>query len=74
MQLTEAQAARLWGVEPTACRSVVELLVGAVVSSADSQRSNREGGAVARYARARLALNSSAARSDASRTRNPIFG
>jgi hypothetical protein len=28
MQLTEAQAARLWGVEPTACRSVVELLVG----------------------------------------------
>jgi hypothetical protein len=28
MQLTEAQAARLWGVEPTACRSVVEVLVG----------------------------------------------
>jgi hypothetical protein len=29
MQLTEAQAARLWGLEPTACRGVVELLVGA---------------------------------------------
>ena len=29
MELTEAQAARLWGVEPTACRNVVELLVGA---------------------------------------------
>ena len=28
MQLTEAQAARLWGVEPTACHSVVEWLVG----------------------------------------------
>jgi hypothetical protein len=28
MQLTEAQAARLWGVEPTACRSIVDLLVG----------------------------------------------
>src|SRR4030095_11758900 len=28
MQLTEAQAARLWGVEPTACRRVVEFLVG----------------------------------------------
>jgi len=28
MQLTEAQAARLWGLEPTACRGVVELLVG----------------------------------------------
>jgi hypothetical protein len=27
MQLTEAQAARLWGLEPTACRGVVELLV-----------------------------------------------
>ena len=24
MQLTEAQAARLWGLEPTACRGVVE--------------------------------------------------
>ena len=29
MQLTEAQAARLWGLEPTACRGVVDLLVGA---------------------------------------------
>jgi len=29
MQLTEAQAARLWGLEPTACHGVVELLVGA---------------------------------------------
>ena len=29
LQLTEAQAARLWGLEPTACRGVVELLVGA---------------------------------------------
>jgi hypothetical protein len=29
MQLTEAQAARLWGIEPTACRGVVDLLVGA---------------------------------------------
>jgi hypothetical protein len=29
MQLTEAQAARLWGLEPTACRGVVEHLVGA---------------------------------------------
>ena len=28
LQLTEAQAARLWGVEPAACRGVVELLVG----------------------------------------------
>jgi hypothetical protein len=28
MQLTDAQAARLLGVEPTACRSVVEFLVG----------------------------------------------
>lgn len=28
MQLTEAQAARLWGLEPTACRGVVEQLVG----------------------------------------------
>jgi hypothetical protein len=28
MQLTEAQAARLWGVEPKACRSVVEMLLG----------------------------------------------
>jgi hypothetical protein len=28
MQLTEAQAARLWGLEPTACRGLVELLVG----------------------------------------------
>ena len=28
MQLTEAQAARLWGLELTACRGVVELLVG----------------------------------------------
>jgi hypothetical protein len=28
MQLTEAQAARLWGVEPTACQRIVELLVG----------------------------------------------
>ena len=28
MQLTEAQAARLWGLEPTACSGVVELLVG----------------------------------------------
>jgi DNA-binding GntR family transcriptional regulator len=28
MQLTEAQAARLWGLEPTACRGVVERLVG----------------------------------------------
>jgi hypothetical protein len=27
MQLTEEQAARLWGLEPTACRGVVELLV-----------------------------------------------
>ena len=27
MQLTEAQAARLWGLEPTDCRGVVELLV-----------------------------------------------
>ena len=31
MQLTEAQAARLWGLEPTACRGVVDLLVGADV-------------------------------------------
>jgi len=29
MQLTEAQAARLWGVEPSACRNVVEFLVSA---------------------------------------------
>ena len=29
MQLTEAQAARLWGLEPTTCRGVVDLLVGA---------------------------------------------
>jgi hypothetical protein len=29
MQLTDAQAARLWGLEPTACRGVVDLLVGA---------------------------------------------
>lgn len=29
MQLTEAQAAKLLGVEPAACRGVVELLVGA---------------------------------------------
>ena len=29
MQLTEAQAARLWNLEPTACRGVVDLLVGA---------------------------------------------
>ena len=29
LQLTEAQAARLWGLEPTACQGVVELLVGA---------------------------------------------
>ena len=29
MQLTEAQAARLWGVEPTECRNVVDVLVGA---------------------------------------------
>ena len=28
LQLTEAQAARLWGLEPTACRRVVEVLVG----------------------------------------------
>jgi len=28
LQLTEAQAARLWGLEPTACRRVVEQLVG----------------------------------------------
>jgi hypothetical protein len=28
MELTEEQAARLWGLEPTACRGVVELLVG----------------------------------------------
>ena len=28
LQLTEAQAARLWGVEPIACHSVVEWLVG----------------------------------------------
>lgn len=27
MQLTEEQAARLWGLEPTACRGVVEVLV-----------------------------------------------
>ena len=27
MQLTEAQAARLWGLDSTACRGVVELLV-----------------------------------------------
>jgi len=29
LQLTEAQAARLWGLEPTACRRVVDELVGA---------------------------------------------
>jgi len=29
LQLTEAQAARLWGLEPTACRGVVDFLVGA---------------------------------------------
>jgi hypothetical protein len=29
LQLTEAQAARLWGVELNACRRVVEALVGA---------------------------------------------
>jgi hypothetical protein len=28
MQLTEAEAARLWGLEPAACRGVVDLLVG----------------------------------------------
>jgi hypothetical protein len=29
MQLTEEQASRLWGLEPTACHGVVEFLVGA---------------------------------------------
>jgi hypothetical protein len=29
LQLTEAQAARLWGVEKTACRRIVEALVDA---------------------------------------------
>jgi len=29
MQLTDAQAAKLLGVEPAACRGVVDLLVGA---------------------------------------------
>jgi len=28
LQLTEAQAARLWGLEPTTCRRVVDDLVG----------------------------------------------
>jgi hypothetical protein len=27
LQLTEAQAARLWGVEPDACRRIVDVLV-----------------------------------------------
>jgi hypothetical protein len=29
LQLTEAQAARLWGVEKSACRRVVDVLVDA---------------------------------------------
>lgn len=29
LQLTEAQAAKLWGIEPRDCRKIVEVLVGA---------------------------------------------